>query len=553
MAAKSNGNNNSLASRYACWPSLQANAELLKGTSITQLFADNPQRVEEFSLEAAGLRLDFSKNLVNTETLQLFSSLSEQAKLPEAIHALSTGEVVNHTEKRPAWHSALRSANTSEEVNQTLLRMEQLVNAVRSGSWRGYSGEAITDVVNIGIGGSDLGPHMVSHALMPYRHTDGSTLSCHYVSNIDPSDLNEVLAQLRPQTTLFIVASKSFTTLETLSNANKARDWLLQHDSDADTGKHFIAVSTAIDKAVAFGVDAENILPMWDWVGGRYSLWSAIGISIAMGIGMNHFRELLAGAHAMDQHFANAPASENMPILLALLGIWYSHFWHAQSYAVLPYDHYLKLLPEFLQQLDMESNGKNVNQNGEAIDYNSGPIVWGAAGTNGQHSFHQLLHQGTRFVPVDFILPLTSHQTSATDQQQHRHLVANCLSQSKALAEGKSLQTVKQELAESGLSDTEIETLTPHKVIAGNRPNNIISFTQVTPRNLGALIALYEHKVYVQSVIWQINAFDQWGVELGKQLSNKVFNRLSGDNSETFDASTQALIDHYTNANSPTK
>ncbi|MCB1616342.1 MAG: glucose-6-phosphate isomerase [Pseudomonadales bacterium] len=539
----------SLGKLYPAWRKLEKHKEELLRFNLCAAFDCHPERADIFSVDAAGITLDYSKNLITEKTLTLLCELADQANLKTAINDLLTGKPVNNTEKRPALHTALRDPQhncpDSEAVRTTFVRMEQMVNAIREGDWLGHTGQRISDIVNIGIGGSDLGPKMVCHALEPYRL---DTLKCHFVSNVDPSHIDEVLRQVKPESTLFIVASKTFTTLETLKNAEAAKRWLLLHAPGNAVEKHFVAVSTAIDKVTDFGIDKENILPLWDWVGGRYSLWSAIGLPIAIATGMENFRLLLKGANAMDQHFSQANFSGNMPVILGLLGIWYSHFWQAQSHAVLPYDHQLTLFPDYLQQLDMESNGKSVNRNGEAIDYTTGPVIWGTEGTNGQHSFHQLLHQGTRFIPADFVVPLQTHMSN---KDQHRHLVANCFSQSQALMAGKTRIQIETELAAQGLTKQQIDFLTPHKIITGNRPSNTLLLKTLCPESLGALIALYEHKVYVQSVVWNINAFDQWGVELGKQLSKPLYEALSGRPNtqikadDSLDASTRKLVKAY--------
>jgi glucose-6-phosphate isomerase len=490
------------------------------------------------------LHLDYSKNFIDAALLDTFMQLAEQAHLPHAITQLLTGAAINNTEHRPAMHTALRSPQPAIEaaaIEHAFAKMEKLVQDIHSGTWRGYSNETITDIVNIGIGGSDLGPKMATRALTPF-HTGHVRL--HFVSNVDPSCLQDLLRHLNPVRTLFIIASKSFTTLETLQNAEAARRWLLTAAPDnTATVRHFVAVSSAIKKAESFGIATDNILPMWDWVGGRYSLWSAIGLPIALAVGMTHFRAMLAGAFAMDEHFRTAPLTQNMPVMMGLLGFWYQHFWQASTHVVLPYDHYLRFFPDYLQQLDMESNGKHVNHAGEDLPYTTGPVLWGSVGTNGQHSFHQLLHQGTHFIPADFVLTLQSHHPEC--REQHRHLLANGLAQSQALMCGKSLATVEAELKQQGLDANAVAQLAPHKVITGNRPSNLISIDTLTPATLGALIALYEHKVYVQGVLWDINSFDQWGVELGKQLSGPIFAALSGDTTQTMDASTQACISRY--------
>lgn len=536
-----------LAQRFASWQQLQQQHRRHTQSSLLDLFACNPQRTAQHTIEAAGLRLDYSKNFVDHDSCQALLQIAREAGLAKAIKDLLDGAVVNNTEKRPALHTALRSPRPviePEAISGTFARMAELVEKIHSGEWRGYSNESITDVVNIGIGGSDLGPQMATHALKPF-HTGHVRL--HFVSNVDPSCLQDLLSHLNPARTLFIVASKSFTTLETLQNAQAARRWMQQFaPGDAGennaTARHFVAVSSAVGKAQTFGIAAENILPMWDWVGGRYSLWSAIGLPIALAVGMDRFNELRAGAFAMDEHFRTAPHAQNMPVILGLLGFWYRYFWQAGSHVVLPYDHYLRFFPDYLQQLDMESNGKSVTRDGLVLPYSSGPVIWGSVGTNGQHSFHQLLHQGTDIVPADFILTLQSHQKDCAGQ--HRHLLANGLAQSQALMCGKNRETVETELRSQGLGNLEIATLAPHKVIPGNRPSNLITIDRLTPATLGALVALYEHKVYVQSVIWDINPFDQWGVELGKQLSGPIFSALEGQD-VALDASTMATIRRY--------
>lgn len=537
------------AQRFACWPELQQHQHRLQQTTLLELFANHSKRVTDCTIEAAGLRLDYLKNLIDKTSLDCLLQLAEQAGLKKAIDALLGGAIVNNTEKRAALHTALRSPKPvieAKAIADAFERMGDLVQKIHSGTWRGFSNETITDVVNIGIGGSDLGPQMATHALRPF-YTGHVRL--HFVSNVDPSCLQDLLVHLNPARTLFIVASKTFTTLETLQNAQAARRWLLAAAPDESaTARHFVGVSSAVKKAENFGIQSSNILPMWDWVGGRYSLWSAIGLPIALAVGMENFRAMLAGAFAMDEHFRTAPLEKNMPVVAGLLGFWYQHFWQASSHVVLPYDHYLRFFPDYLQQLDMESNGKHVSRTGEDLPYPTGPVIWGSVGTNGQHSFHQLLHQGTHFIPADFILTLQSHHTDC--KEQHRHLLANGLAQSQALMCGKSLETVAAELREQGLSDADINFLAPHKVITGNRPSNIIAMDLLTPGTLGALIALYEHKVYVQSVLWDINPFDQWGVELGKQLSGPIFAALSGNKSESgdkseLDPSTVSIVASY--------
>lgn len=524
------------------WQALQDHRENLDGVKISDLFLDNTSRFSDFSCRAAGLFLDYSKHRVTNETLELLVNLAEERQLTERIKQLFAGELVNNTEQRQALHTALRASNSNQlEVATTLEKMSAFVSSVHGGEFLGSSGDKITDIVNIGIGGSDLGPFMVCEALKPFQ-IDG--VHSHFVSNVDASDICETLRLLNPATTLFVVASKTFTTTETLTNAATARAWLLEWSGDdSATENHFVAVSANVENAIQFGIAEANIFPMWDWVGGRYSLWSAIGLTIALTLGMDNFKALLAGAEDMDQHFVNAPFTENLPVIMAMLGVWYINFWDADTHVVLPYDHYLRFFPKYLQQLDMESNGKRVSRDGDSLTQETGPILWGDAGTNGQHSFHQLLHQGTRLVPADFIATLTSHNPVGN---HHDLLFANCLAQSRALMTGKSQALAEQEFQAMGYSEGEAKALAPHKVMPGNRPSSTLVIEQLTPKSLGALIALYEHKVYVQSVIWDINAFDQWGVELGKKLSNEIYDVVCGEgNRENMDASSLGLIDQY--------
>lgn len=514
-----------------------------RSSSIKQLNEDNPQRQSKWLLEAAGLKVDLSRSFINKEIHTALIDLAQGQGLEDNIKALLDGEAINNTEDRAAHHTALRDSspnNNRPEVAAAQLKIEQLANDLRSQTWRGSADQIITDVVNIGIGGSDLGPRMVCGALANYCHGGPNV---HFVANIDPRDLEQTLEALNPANTLIVISSKSFSTTETLENALSARKWLLNSIPAENIGRHVIAVSSNIDKAVEFGVDAENILPMWDWVGGRYSLWSAIGLPIAIAIGYQGFKQLLDGANAMDQHFATAPLEKNLPATLALLEIWYVNFCNANSAAVLPYSHELRMFPDYLQQLTMESNGKQVSKDGEPISVRTCPTIWGSAGTIGQHSFHQLLHQGSELIPVDFILPLHSHSDELNKQA---HLVANCLAQSKALTEGKTREQALQEMLDSGTPQAQAESLAPHKTVAGNRPNTIIVMDKLTPENLGALIALYEHKVFVESVVWEINAFDQWGVELGKQLSTPIFAALTGTKKQATDKTTEFWVNAFT-------
>ncbi len=510
--------------------------------NLSTLFREEPSRARRYTVGAAGLVLDYSKNLVDSEILQALFALAERAGLRDATAALFRGDEVNNTEHRPALHMLLRSPGNAgareQEVHAALTRLEDFVAKVHTGRWKGYNDKAIRTVVNIGIGGSDLGPAMAAEALAPYHVRN---FTCHFVSNVDPLHLEQTLAPLDPATTLFVIASKTFTTLETMQNANAARGWALTAGvPTTELGKHFVAVSANVEKAAAFGIAPANIFPMWDWVGGRYSLWSAIGLPIALAVGMYNFRELLHGAHQMDEHFRMSEPAANMPVLLGLLTHWYYHAYGTESHAVLPYVQNLHLFPAFLQQLDMESLGKQVDRDGNKLDSQSGGIIWGSAGTNGQHSFHQLLHQGTRLIPADFIAALESH---SSNREAHLHLLSNCFAQSQALMEGKSQMQAHAELLQQGTPAAEAQWLAPFKVCPGNRPSNTIMMRQLTPATLGALTALYEHKVFVQSVLLNMNAFDQWGVELGKVLSSGVYQALTAGSSCTrFDASTNALI-----------
>lgn len=533
------------------WQALSEHRKAMQDFSMREAFNADPQRFSEFTLSSAGLFLDYSKNLITTETRDLLVSLANEVGLTDAIKAQYDGELVNSSEGRPALHTALRrpvgdklkvnGVDVIPDVHRVLNQMTELVGRIHDGLWRGYTEKPITDVVNIGIGGSFLGPELVSEALVAYAHKG---VRCHYLANIDGSEFHELSMKIRAETTLFIVSSKSFNTLETLKNAQAARAWYLaQGGSEAELHRHFIAVSSNNAAAVAFGIREENIFPMWDWVGGRYSLWSAIGLPIALAIGMSNFKELLSGAYTMDQHFQSAPFEKNMPVLLALLGVWYGNFWNAQSHAILPYDHYLRNITKHLQQLDMESNGKSVRQDGTPVSTDTGPVIWGGVGANGQHAYHQLLHQGTQMIPADFIVPIVSFNPVS---DHHQWLYANCLSQSQALMMGKTKSEAEAELREKGMAEDEVQKLAPHKVIPGNRPSNTLVVERISPRRLGALVAMYEHKVFVQSVVWGTNAFDQWGVELGKEMGKAVYHRLTGGTEEPADdASTQGLINYF--------
>lgn len=530
------------------WQKLNELGQQYDQSTYTQMQTDRNSTNQPLRLNAAGLIVDLSRQMVNDEILQALFELPSAIDLGSQISDLLSGQIVNNTENRAAHHSALRlpaEKQNNTEITAALDKVCLIADQIRTKTWRGSNHQTITDIVNIGIGGSDLGPRMVCHALTAFS---SDAPNVHFVANVDPQELDMVLGPLSQCNTLLIVASKSFTTTETLENALAARNWLRKEVAEQDLSKHVIAVSSNVEKATAFGVDKDSILPMWDWVGGRYSLWSAIGLPIAIKVGGAAFRELLSGAHEMDQHFSTTPFEQNAPCLLALLEVWYTNICSASSVAVLPYSHELKLFPEYLQQLTMESNGKQVAKDGSPLTRRSCATVWGSAGTVGQHSFHQLLHQGTELIPVDFILPLQSH---SSDKNRQAHLVSNCLAQSKALSEGKSLAASISELKESGSNEAEANRLAPHKVIPGNRPNTIIAMDELTPKTLGALIALYEHKVFVQSTIWGNNAFDQWGVELGKQLSAPIFNALTTEApADGSDSVTDYWIHQFKRANS---
>ncbi len=524
-----------------------ANTIRAQGIRISDLLAQDPDRVTNYSLDAAGIHLDYSRHLLTDEAWHHLCGLADDCQLEQAVAAMYAGDIVNPTERRSALHVALRGHcpdNRPEipgQVTETLAQMQRISEALRSGQWIGADGQRISDIVNIGIGGSDLGPSMVNTAL---RHWSTSAVSCHFVSNVDPVHLEQTLRGLDPATTLFIIASKSFTTLETMENARSARDWLGAAFKDPQAmQQHFLAVSARPDRAVDFGIHADNVLPLQDWVGGRFSLWSAIGLPVAISIGMTAFRELLAGAQDMDRHFLDAPPAQNMPVVLALLAVWYSRYWHCQSQVVLPYAQSLDLFPRYLQQLEMESLGKSVDIAGRAVAFTTGQVIWGSAGTNGQHSFHQLLHQGTVLVPADFIAIANSHTGDCP--RQHQHLLANCLAQGQALMSGNSRQSVERNLTADGMNSDHARLMAPHRAVPGNKPSSTLLLHSLTPRSLGALTALYEHKVYAQSILCHINAFDQWGVEIGKQLSGPLYRALSdGEQPDNLDASTRALVTH---------
>jgi glucose-6-phosphate isomerase len=519
-------------------------------TDLKQLFVEDENRFEKFSILFEDTLFDFSKNRINSTTLALLVQLAKECKLDEAITSMFNGDRINQTEDRPVLHVALRNQSNNPilvegkdvmpDVNAVLAKMEKFSNSILSGKWKGYTGKPITDIVNIGIGGSDLGPVMITEGLKAYK----THLNLHFVSNIDGTHLAEALKIVNPETTLFLVASKTFTTQETMTNAHSARTWFLESGAKAeDIAKHFAALSTNAKDVSAFGIDTENMFEFWDWVGGRYSLWSAIGLSISLGIGFDNFKQLLAGAHAADQHFEKTPFEENIPVILGLLGIWYINFFNAETQVILPYDQYLHRFAAYFQQGDMESNGKHIDRNGKVVDYETGPIIWGEPGTNGQHAFYQLIHQGTRLIPCDFIAPVQSLNPIGN---HHPILLSNFFAQTEALMNGKSEEEVVKELKAAGKSDAQIAELAPFKVFDGNRPTNSILLKKVTPFSLGSLIAIYEHKIFVQGIIWNIFSFDQWGVELGKQLAQKIQPELtSNEPVRTHDSSTNGLINLY--------
>ncbi|WP_370547041.1 glucose-6-phosphate isomerase [Edwardsiella tarda] len=537
--------------RTAAWQALQQHFEQMKSVHMRDLFAADADRFSKFSATFDDQMLvDYSKNRITAETLEKLQALARETDLSSAIAAMFAGEKINRTEDRAVLHVALRNRSNTPiyvdghdvmpQVNAVLAKMKQFCARVIGGEWKGYSGKAITDVVNIGIGGSDLGPYMVTEALRPYKNH----LNMHFVSNVDGTHIAETLQRLDPETTLFLVASKTFTTQETMTNAHSARDWFLQAAGDeCHVAKHFAALSTNEQAVAAFGIDTANMFEFWDWVGGRYSLWSAIGLSIALSIGYDNFEQLLSGAHAMDRHFATAPLHDNLPVLLALIGIWYNNFFGAETEAILPYDQYMHRFPAYFQQGNMESNGKYVDREGQVVDYQTGPIIWGEPGTNGQHAFYQLIHQGTKLIPCDFIAPAMSHNPLG---DHHSKLLSNFFAQTEALAFGKSREAVEEEFAKAGKRAAEVEHIVPFKVFEGNRPTNSILLREITPYSLGMLIALYEHKIFTQGAILNIFSFDQWGVELGKQLANRILPELDDAQPvHSHDSSTNALINRF--------
>ncbi len=535
----------------ASFRKLKSHYKTIAKKSLKELFAEDPKRFNKFSLRFNELLIDYSKNNINGRTMSYLFDLAEECQLQDAIGKMFSGDEINATEGRAVLHTALRNRSglavnvegrdVMPDVNEVLGKMKEFSESVRSGQWKGYTGKAITDLVNVGIGGSDLGPVMVTEALKAYGKAG---LSVHFVSNVDGTHMAETLKGLNPETTLFMIASKTFTTQETMANAGTARDWFLGKAGDKEhVKKHFVAISTNAAGVADFGIDTRNMFGFWDWVGGRYSLWSAIGLSIACYIGFDRFEQLLQGAHEMDLHFRDTPFKKNVPVILGLLGIWYNNFFGAETHAILPYDQYLHRFAAYFQQGDMESNGKYVDRNGKPVDYQTGPVIWGEPGTNGQHAFYQLIHQGTKLIPCDFIAPAISHNPVG---EHHKMLLSNFFAQTEALMNGKPETEVVAELKKSNKSQEEIEFLKPFKVFTGNRPTNSILIRKITPKALGSLIAMYEHKIFVQGIIWNIFSFDQWGVELGKQLANKIYPELQDNEPVTgHDSSTNGLINTY--------
>jgi glucose-6-phosphate isomerase len=535
----------------AAWKQLAAHCAATQSLHMKRLFAEDPERFRSFSIRFNDILVDYSKNRITSETLRLLRDLAEACGLRDAIEKMFTGDRINETEDRAVLHTALRNrANTPvhvdgkdvmPEVNAVLAKMQGFAEQVRSGAWKGFTGSRITDIVNIGIGGSDLGPVMATECLRPYAQAG---LRVHFVSNVDGTHIVETLKPLDPKTTLFLIASKTFTTQETMTNAFSAREWFLKRARDsAHVARHFVAISTSTAKVKEFGIHPDNMFVFWDWVGGRYSLWSAIGLSIACSVGFERFEELLAGAHAMDRHFRETPFDRNIPVILALIGIWYTNFFGSETEVILPYDQYMHRFPAYFQQGNMESNGKSVDRAGRRVGSATGPVIWGEPGTNGQHAFYQLIHQGTRLIPADFLAPAVSHNPVGA---HHPILLSNFFAQTEALMNGKTAAEAAAELRKEGKREEDIRRLAPHKVFEGNRPTNSILFKKLTPRVLGSLIAMYEHKIFVQGVIWNIFSFDQWGVELGKQLAGKILPELGDDQPvASHDGSTNGLINAY--------
>jgi len=540
--------------QFPTWQKLCAHQKEIATLHMRDFFAADPKRFEHYSLHFGDILFDYSKHRINDETLPLLFQMAREAKIEQWRVAMFNGEKINITENRAVLHTALRNRSNTPvivdgkdvmpDINAVLAQMREFSENVRKGTWFGFTGKRITDIVNIGIGGSDLGPVMVCDALKPYASPE---LNIHFVSNIDGAHLMRALEKCKPETTLFIVASKTFTTQETMTNAMSARTWFLDSAKDSKhVAKHFVALSTNAKAVADFGIDTANMFAFWDWVGGRYSLWSAIGLSIALYVGMDNFESLLEGAHEMDNHFKTAPLEQNMPVILALIGVWYNNFFHVDTNAILPYDQGLARFPAYMQQADMESNGKFICRDGSRVKYKTGPVIWGEAGTNGQHAFYQLIHQGTQIVPADFLMPVHSHYAIGKHgYAHHKILLANFLAQTQSLMLGKTKDEARVELEKQGLTGDELEKLLPHKVFEGNRPTTSILFDKLTPNTLGKLIALYEHKIFVQGILWDINSFDQWGVEYGKQIAQQILPQLTSEGKVTnYDSSTNGLINH---------
>ena len=530
---------------------LEEHYQKVKRLHMRRLFSVDPQRSKKFSIKHKGLLLDYSKNRISHETIPLLCKLAKEVDLEGWRNRMFTGEKINNTEDRAVLHTALRNCtntpimvdgkNIMPQVNETIDRMEKFSNKIRTGEWKGYTGKVITDIINIGIGGSDLGPKMVYESLKPYRH---KRLKVHFVSNVDGAHIDGTLEKTNPETTLFIVSSKTFTTQETLTNAHVAREWFLQQALDeSHICQHFVAVSTNSKAVIEFGIDPENMFEFWDWVGGRYSLWSAIGLSVVLSVGMENFKRMLRGAHSMDEHFREAPLEENMPVILGLMGVWYNNFFNAESHGIFPYDYYLRSLPMYLEQADMESNGKSVDRYGNKVNYATGPIIWGMSGINGQHAFYQSIHQGTKMIPADFIVSMLTHKDH---QDQHNIMFANALAQTEALMRGRTMDETYADILASTHQVPDVSNRIHHMVFEGNHPTNTLLIRKLTPRTLGMLIALYEHKIFVQGIIWNLNSFDQWGVELGKQLTKNILQDIKQPYpTHSHDGSTNTLINYY--------
>ena len=530
---------------------LEDHYNLINQLNMRHLFTTDPKRGEKYSIKHKSLLLDYSKNRIVDETIPLLCDLARDVNLESWRDRMFSGEKINNTEDRAVLHTALRNETNQPiyvdgedvmpKINATMDKMEEFAGKVRTGQWKGFSDKAITDIVNIGIGGSDLGPKMVYNALKPYHHKG---LTVHFVSNVDGAHIDDILEDINPETTLFIISSKTFTTQETITNAHIARKWLLKSKAEEKhVSKHFVTVSTNLEAAIKFGIDAENMFEFWDWVGGRYSLWSAIGLSIVLSVGMTNFKKMLSGAHSMDEHFKEAPLEENMPVIMGLLGVWYNNFFGAESHGIFPYDHYLRDLTFYLEQADMESNGKSVDRKGNKVDYATGPIIWGTSGINGQHAFYQAIHQGTQMIPSDFIVSILTH---STHQDQHDIMMANALAQTEALMKGRTLDETYADFVESKVNLENAEDRIHHMVFEGNNPTNTLLLTKLTPRSLGMLLALYEHKIFVQGIIWNLNSFDQWGVELGKKLTKNILADFGHPETvTTHDSSTNSLINYY--------